>query len=113
MENVVLNPMIGKNSMTRLSQETRLLAGRYLTGKYQHRIKDAGFRLADLNLPKDCPPEIRHGKNTILTAEKIQFGYSARGTSGGKRFEYSGDRPQDPWISGSENVHQSYHCRFR
>lgn len=70
MENVVLNPMIGKNAMTRLSQETRLLAGRYLTGKYLHRIKDAGFRLADLNLPKDCPPEIRHGKNAILTAGK-------------------------------------------
>ena len=70
MKDVVLNPMTGKNAVTRLSQETRSLAGRYLTGKYQHRLKDAGFRLADLNLPADCPLEIQHGKNTILTAEK-------------------------------------------
>ena len=70
MENVILNPMAGKGVAKRLSDETRSLAARYLTGKYQSRIKDAGFRLADLNLPADCPPEILHGKNTILTAEK-------------------------------------------
>ena len=56
--------------MTRLSKETRSLAARYLAGKYQPRLKDAGFRLADLNLPADCPLEIQHGKIAILTAEK-------------------------------------------
>jgi len=70
MKEVVLNPMSGRETVKRLSEETRSLAGRYLTGKYQYRIKDMGFRLADLNLPADCPPEIEHGKNTILTAEK-------------------------------------------
>lgn len=70
MENVVLNPMTGNHEVKRLCEETRSLAWRYLTGKYQHRLNDAGFRLTDLELPADCPPEIRHGKNTILTAEK-------------------------------------------
>lgn len=70
IENVVLNPMMGKNTVTRLCEETRLLAARYLTGKYQHRLKDAGFRLEELKLPSDCPLEIRNGKNAILTAER-------------------------------------------
>ena len=70
MEKVILNPMNRDETLKRLSEETRALAGRYLTGKYQYRIKDMGFRLEDLKLPADCPPEIEHGKNTILTAEK-------------------------------------------
>ena len=70
MEKVILNPMSGNETVKRLSEETRLLASRYLTGKYQYRIKDMGFRLENLNLPVDCPLEIEHGKNTVLTAEK-------------------------------------------
>ena len=70
MEIVVLNPMTGSEPAMRLSKETRALAKRYLTGKYRDRIADKGFQLADLGLSGNCPPEIRHGKNTILTAEK-------------------------------------------
>ncbi len=70
MENVTLNPMCKNEAIKRLCEETRNLAGRYLTGQYQSRIMDMGFSVTDLNLPEDCPPEIEHGKNTILTAEK-------------------------------------------
>ena len=70
MSSVNLNPMTKSDPVKRLSDTTRSLAIRYLTGKYQYRIKDVGFRLEELNLPVNCPPEIEHGKNTILTAER-------------------------------------------
>ena len=70
MKDVYLNPIDKNETVKRLSDETRSLAARYLTGKYQYRLKDMGFRLESLDLPADCPLEIEHGKNTILTAEK-------------------------------------------
>ncbi len=70
MGEIILNPMTGGGTVKRLCEETRALAARYLKGEYRHRLRDMGFRLADLHLPEDCPPEIRHGKNTILTAER-------------------------------------------
>ena len=73
MDDVIFNPLGGKGGVKRLREETRSLAWRYLTGKYQSRIGDAGFRITDLGLPPDCPPEIRHGKNTILTAQKSRI----------------------------------------
>ena len=70
MGDVILNPLAKQRAVKRLSEETRALAERYLTGKYQSRLGDAGFRLEELALPEETPPEIRHGKNTILTAER-------------------------------------------
>ena len=70
MENVVLNPLLGKKSVKLLSEDTHDLAYRYLTGKYRSRLVDMGFKLADLDLPDDLPPEIINGKLAILTAEK-------------------------------------------
>ena len=70
MGDVILNPMAGRGGARRLSDGTRELAWRYLTGQYQSRIRDAGFRVADLGLPDDFPPERRHGKAAILIAEK-------------------------------------------
>ena len=62
MENVVLNPLLGKKSVKLLSEDTHDLAYRYLTGKYRSRLVDMGFKLADLDLPDDLPPEIINGK---------------------------------------------------
>ena len=73
MSDVILNPLAKKGTAKRLSDETRALAERYLTGKYQFRLGDAGFRLEELNLPENTPPEIRHGKNTLLTAERSRI----------------------------------------
>ena len=72
MQGVNLNPFHNdsKEMSRRLSEGTRDLAKRYLTGRYQSRICDRGFRVEELRLPLDCPPEIRHGKNAVLTAEK-------------------------------------------
>ena len=73
MSDVILNPLAKKGAVKRLSDETRALAERYLTGKYQFRLGDAGFRLEELNLPENTPPEIKHGKNTLLTAERSRI----------------------------------------
>ena len=68
MSDVILNPLAKREAVKRLCDETRALAERYLTGKYQFRLGDAGFRLKEPGLPEETPPEIRHGKNTLLTA---------------------------------------------
>lgn len=74
MANTILNPMTGDaTGATRLSAATRSLAGEYLSGKFQCRITDQGFCIAELGLDENCPPEIRHGRNAILTAEKSRI----------------------------------------
>ena len=73
MSDVILNPLAKKGAVKRLSDETRALAERYLTGQYQFRLGDAGFRLEELGLPENTPPEIKHGKNTLLTAERSRM----------------------------------------
>ena len=70
MTDIILNPLAANGTAKRLSEQTHALAKRYLTGKYQYRLKDAGFKIEELNLPDDTPPEIRHGKLAILTAER-------------------------------------------
>ncbi len=69
MQKINLNPMVTEEKSL-LSPQTKDLAVRYITGEYYKRIKDAGFRISELGLPEDCPPEVKHGKNAILTAEK-------------------------------------------
>lgn len=62
--------MAGSGSVERLSEDTRSLAYRYLTGQYRSRLEKLDFSQADLDLPDDCPPETVHGKLAILTAER-------------------------------------------
>lgn len=73
MSDIILNPLAEEKTVKHLSEETHDLAKRYLTGKYQFRISDAGFRLEELNLPDETPPEIKHGKLAILTAERSRI----------------------------------------
>ena len=63
------NPL-GTASVRRLSEETRELAVKYLTGQFRSELCEADFSVEDLTLPEDTPPVIIHGKMAQLIAER-------------------------------------------
>jgi DNA polymerase V len=76
MQKINLNPMVTEEKSL-LSPQTKDLAVRYITGEYYKRIKDAGFRISELGLPEDCPPEVKHGKNAIVKGLDFEVGATA------------------------------------
>ena len=72
MPKINLNPLY-QPTIHRLSTETRALAQRYLAGEFRFRLQPCGFSVGELQLPEDTAPEIRHGKNAVLTAQKSRI----------------------------------------
>lgn len=93
MSFIHLNPL-PRSGRKRLCEATHELAKQYLSGAFQSRLQACGFQLSELNLPPDTAPEIRHGKNTILTARKSRM-----------------DILPEELLAGSElNIESTWHC---
>lgn len=66
---IALNPL-EKESIRRLSDETRNLAAQYLSGQFRPELQMPDFSIDDLDLPGDLSSVMRHAMAATLIAER-------------------------------------------